>query len=68
MGMMFHAEPLLTYDLDVFVLLSDSSSLLVTLDPIYVALRNQGWKEKTRSTYHLPGMPELNSFQPTMHL
>ena len=35
MAIVFWTEPVPTFDLDVFVLLPESSSLLVSLDPIY---------------------------------
>lgn len=39
MAIVFWTEPVPTFDLDVFVLLPESSSLIVSLDPIY------GWAE-----------------------
>jgi len=42
----FYAEPVLTYDLDVFVLLRPSSGLLVSLSPLYEKLRGMGFEEK----------------------
>ncbi len=35
MAIVFWSEPVPTFDLDVFVLLPDTSSLIVSLDPIY---------------------------------
>lgn len=36
---LFHAEPVLTYDLDVFVILPSTSAGLITLEPLYARLR-----------------------------
>ncbi len=41
----FYAEPVLTYDLDAFVLLPPSSGLLVSLSPLYDKLRGMGFAE-----------------------
>ena len=41
----FYMEPFATEDLDVFVLLPSSASGLLTLSPIYEALRAQGYRE-----------------------
>jgi hypothetical protein len=45
MAMLFWAEPTLTYDLDVFVVLRPTSSPLVSLTPIYDWLRARGFEE-----------------------
>lgn len=45
MAAMFYAEPVSTYDLDVFVLLPKQGGLL-TLSPLYEALRAQGYTEQ----------------------
>ena len=42
---LFYAEPVLTYDLDVFVFLPATKSPLVTLSPIYDYLRCKGYRE-----------------------
>jgi hypothetical protein len=42
----FYVEPLLTFDLDVFVLLLKSSGGLIFLAPIYEALRARGYSEE----------------------
>ena len=42
MGATFYLEPVLTMDLDVFVLFKDNASLL-PLQPIYDALRKRGY-------------------------
>lgn len=44
-GAVFYMEPFLTYDLDVFVVLPSTRSGLVTLTPIYEALRRRGYSE-----------------------
>jgi len=46
MAATFYTEPVLTFDLDVFVLLSASKGTLVSLAPIYEALRQRGYKEE----------------------
>ena len=43
MGATFYLEPVVTMDLDVFVLFKDNTSLL-PLQPIYDALRNRGYQ------------------------
>jgi hypothetical protein len=44
MAVVFHAEPLLTYDIDAFVILPPSSGQIVTLTPIYKYVREKGFK------------------------
>jgi len=39
----FHAEPILTYDLDAFVLLPRASRKIISLSPIYEHLRAKGF-------------------------
>ncbi len=46
MAAIFYAEPTLTFDLDVFVLLPRTSGALVSLAPIYDALRSRGYAEQ----------------------
>lgn len=46
MAATFYVEPLLTFDLDVFVLLPKSSGVLISLAPIYEALRARGYTEE----------------------
>lgn len=48
MGAIFYAEPFLTFDLDVFVVLPSSAGGLLTLALIYDALRAQ----RTSSARH----------------
>jgi hypothetical protein len=47
MGAMFYTEPITTYDLDIFIILPESSrySLIVTLSPIYEYLKDRGYTE-----------------------
>jgi len=45
MAAIFYIEPLLTFDLDVFVVLPRIDSRLPTLSPIYEALRMRGYSE-----------------------
>jgi hypothetical protein len=45
MGATFYVEPLLTFDLDVFVLLPETAGGLLTLAPLYEALRSRGYAE-----------------------
>lgn len=44
MAVLFYSEPILTYDLDVFVFLPSSQKAIVTLDPIYSYLKKKGYK------------------------
>lgn len=46
MGATFYVEPLLTFDLDVFVLLPETPGGLATVGPIYAALRGMGYIEE----------------------
>lgn len=46
MAATFYVEPVLTFDLDVFVLLPKTSGGLVTLAPLYAALRERGYAEE----------------------
>jgi hypothetical protein len=43
MGAIFYTEPFLTFDLDVFVVLPQTSGGLLTLAPVYEALRARGY-------------------------
>ncbi|MDK9704620.1 MAG: nucleotidyltransferase [Sulfuritalea sp.] len=43
---MFYVEPVATYDLDIFVVLPASTSGLLTLTPLYDALRQRGYEPK----------------------
>lgn len=46
MGATFYVEPMVTFDLDVFVVLPTDSGGLLTLAPIYEALRSRGYQEE----------------------
>jgi hypothetical protein len=46
MGATFYAEPVLTFDLDVIVLLPETQGGLLTLGPLYEALREKGYAEE----------------------
>jgi hypothetical protein len=46
MGATFYVEPVLTYDLDVFVVLPQTPGGLLTLAPLYQALRKRGYTEE----------------------
>lgn len=46
MGAIFYTEPFLTFDLDVFVVLPVTPGGLLTLTPIYDALRARGYAEE----------------------
>src|SRR5438045_474043 len=45
-ALLFHAEPVLTYDMDVFCFLPAGAGKLITLSPIYSYLRKKGYREK----------------------
>ena len=46
MGATFYAEPVLTFDLDVIVILPETRAGLLTLTPLYEALRKKGYAEE----------------------
>jgi hypothetical protein len=56
MGATFYTEPVLTFDLDVFILLQSKSGGLVSLDVIYQALRGRGYNAE-RETVSIEGVP-----------
>ena len=43
MAATFYVEPVLTFDLDIFVVLPESAGGLLTLAPLYQALRERGY-------------------------
>ncbi len=43
MGATFYVEPVLTFDLDVFVVLPQTRGGLLTLEPLYEVLRTRGY-------------------------
>ena len=55
-GAIFYMEPFLTYDLDVFVLLPQTTGGLLTLAPIYEALKQRGCEEEGECLL-IEGMP-----------
>lgn len=56
MGATFYVEPLLTFDLDVFILLPPSAGGLLSLTPIYDALRSRGYTEEAECVL-IEGVP-----------
>jgi hypothetical protein len=56
MAATFYAEPVLTFDLDVFVELPTSESGLASLSPLYEALRARGYVEE-RECVLIEGVP-----------
>src|SRR5438270_6704315 len=46
MGSIFYTEPFLTFDLDVFVVLPQTGDHLLSLTPIYAALRARGYAKE----------------------
>jgi len=46
MAATFYAEPVLTFDLDIFVLLPETVGGLLTLAPLYADLRRRGYVEE----------------------
>lgn len=57
MAFLFHAEPTLTYDLDVFVLLPPTDRQLVLLTPIYEWLAARGFDETSGEHILVHGVP-----------
>ena len=45
MAMLFWAEPTVTFDLDVFILLPGTASPIISLQPLYDTLRQRGFAE-----------------------
>ena len=56
MGAMFYVEPVATYDLDIFVVLPTTSVGLVTLTPLYDALRQRGYEPQAEHVV-IEGVP-----------
>ena len=56
MGATFFVEPLLTFDLDIFVLLPDTASGLLTLELLYAVLRGRGYEEEAECV-SIEGVP-----------
>lgn len=57
MGAIFYTEPFLTFDLDVFVILPQAGTDLLTLAPIYDALRTAGYTEQENECILIEGVP-----------
>jgi hypothetical protein len=57
MGATFYVEPLLTFDLDVFVVLPQTAGGLLTLAPLYEALRARGYAEEERACLLIDDVP-----------
>jgi hypothetical protein len=55
-GAIFYMEPFLTYDLDVFVVLPSTAGGLLTLGPVYEALRRRGYEEEGECV-NIEGVP-----------
>ncbi|MBI3393001.1 MAG: nucleotidyltransferase [Nitrospirae bacterium] len=55
-AVLFYAEPVLTYDLDVFVFLPETQSGLLSLSPLYEFLREKGYNPK-REHVVIEGVP-----------
>jgi len=56
MGATFYIEPVLTFDLDVFVVLPQTAGGLLTLTPLYEALRARGYREE-KECVNIEGVP-----------
>jgi hypothetical protein len=57
MAAMFYAEPVLTYDLDIFVLLpSDATNALISLTPLYERLGRDGYRAE-KEFVNIEGVP-----------
>jgi hypothetical protein len=56
MGATFYVEPVLTFDLDILVILPKTVSGLLTLEPLYEALRNRGYTEEGECV-NIEGVP-----------
>ena len=56
MGATFYVEPVLTFDLDIFVILPETARGLLTLQPLYEALRARGYAEEGECV-NIEGVP-----------
>ena len=56
MGATFYVEPLLTFDLDVFVILPQTTAGLLSLASLYGALRARGYTEEGECVF-IEGVP-----------
>src|SRR5437667_3688189 len=57
MAATFYVEALLTFDLDVFVVLPQAPGALLTLAPLYDALRARGYSEQENECIRIEGVP-----------
>ena len=57
MGAIFYTEPFLTFDLDVFIVLPQTAEGLLSLTPIYDALRASGYKQQENECVVIEGIP-----------
>ena len=57
MAAAFYTEPFLTFDLDVFVVLPRTPGGLLTLAPLYDALRTRGYSEQENECIRIEGVP-----------
>jgi hypothetical protein len=67
MGATFYVEPLLTFDLEIFVVLPEIPAGLLTLAPLYDALRGRGYAEAGECV-EIEGIPVqfLPAFNPLL--
>ncbi|MBI4526273.1 MAG: hypothetical protein HY695_20945 [Deltaproteobacteria bacterium] len=56
MGATFYVEPVLTFDLDIFVVLPQRADGLLTLEPIYETLHARGYAEEGECV-NIEGIP-----------
>ena len=56
MGATFYVEPVLTFDLDIFVQFPQTAVTLLTLEPLYEALRARGYTEEGECV-NIEGIP-----------
>ena len=57
MAATFYTEPFLTFDLHVFVVLPQTPGGLLTLAPLYDALRARGYSEQENECIRIEGVP-----------
>jgi len=57
MAATFYTEPFLTFDLDVFVVMPQTTGGLLTLAPLYDALRARGYSEQENECIIIEGVP-----------
>ena len=57
MAATFYTEPFLTFDLDVFIVLPRTPGGLLTLAPLYDALRARGYSERENECIRIEGVP-----------